>query len=77
VTVTVLVRADGSDGRVPRGSVRFTASGLVLGTAGPDGDGIATLRTTALPPGEQQIVADYPGDDDFLPSRVVVRHRVE
>ena len=42
----------------------FTGLTLLLGTA-PVVNGVATLNTTALPPGTDVITASYPGDTNF------------
>lgn len=55
-------------GPVPTGTVSFVANGNVIATAVLNGQGIATLTTTALPAGIDTVVADYSGDGTYAPA---------
>ncbi|WP_405860946.1 Ig-like domain-containing protein [Streptomyces sp. NBC_00090] len=66
-TLTVRVAQATPGGPPPRGSVTFTANGLSLGTVRLDDMGLATLRTTIPPAGDQGIVVAYEGDDAHSP----------
>lgn len=52
----------------PTGAVVFTNGTSTLGTADVDTSGAATLTTSALPVGANQITAGYQGDASFHPS---------
>lgn len=55
---------------VPTGSVAFydLSTGATLGVVALDGNGSATLTTTALRPGTHTVRADYSGDAYYRPS---------
>jgi hypothetical protein len=48
--------------------VQFSNGSAVLGSSTLDGNGIATLTTTALPEGSSTVTADFSGDSNFLTS---------
>jgi subtilase family serine protease len=50
------------------GTITFTNSGAALGTALLASNGIAELRTTALPGGSSSLIASFPGDASFQAS---------
>lgn len=57
LTATVVSEAPGSG--VPDGTVTFTLGATVLGAATVDASGVAVLSTSAIPEGEQSILATY------------------
>jgi hypothetical protein len=61
----------------PQGSLTFSMSTNVLGSAPLGIDGEASFRTSLLPKGEHDIVIEFPGSEDFEPNSTTVRHRVE
>ena len=52
----------------PTGYVSFSTGGTALGQAQLNGAGVATLSTTALPPGSDPITCTYLGDDNYSTS---------
>lgn len=67
VTLTAVVTGIGGTG-TPGGSVQFFANSTPLGTGTLNGNGVATLNTTALPVGVDQVTAAYAGNASFAPS---------
>ncbi len=65
VSLTAIVTGDDNRGDTPPGDVRFFSNGVEIGF-GILANGIATLETTSLRPGIDQITAKYGGDKDFL-----------
>jgi hypothetical protein len=51
----------------PRGTVTFLDSGMILGTAATNGNGVATLRTGALAGGIHDFSASFAGGGQFAP----------
>jgi hypothetical protein len=51
----------------PAGTVTFLDSGVILGTAETDGNGVATLRTGALASGIHDFSASFAGGGQFAP----------
>ena len=62
--VTFTATVSNGSSTAPTGSVQFTAGGVVLGSAPVNAAGVATLTTSALPPGALSVVAAYGGDLD-------------
>jgi hypothetical protein len=62
-TLTATVSRTGAAG-TPTGSVTFTSGTIVIGTAGLNGSGVATLTTSTsgVPAGTYPVVAKYGGD---------------
>ncbi len=60
--VTDLTATVQSDGSTATGTVQFTESGSLLGSAVLDGGGVAVLHLSTLAPGQHTIVAVYAGD---------------
>ncbi|WP_329453268.1 Ig-like domain-containing protein (plasmid) [Streptomyces sp. NBC_01724] len=75
VTIRASVRSVQPGQSMPQGSLTFTAGTTLLGSAPLDVNGRASLRTSALPPGDHDIVIDYRGDEHFQPSTTSVRVR--
>ncbi|MFE6063384.1 Ig-like domain-containing protein [Streptomyces sp. NPDC056431] len=73
--LTVRIARAVPGGAPPRGKVTFTADGVSLGTVLLDELGLATLRTAALPKGDQEIVVAYEGDDAHRPSTTTLHVR--
>lgn len=71
VTFTAFVRAVPATAGTPGGSVTFTANGTTLGVV-PATAGLASLSTSALPPGSISVIASYGGSSDFLASSSTV-----
>jgi protocatechuate 3,4-dioxygenase beta subunit len=65
VTFTAVVSAVDEGAPTPTGTVTFMDGGTALGNATLDGNGNATLTTSALAPGSHWIVAVYSGDANF------------
>ena len=58
-----------SSGALPVGSaVTFSYSSSTLGTANINGAGVASLSTTTLPQGSDQVIATYAGSNDYGPA---------
>jgi sugar lactone lactonase YvrE len=70
VTLTAAIQSTGVG--IPTGTVTVTSNGKSLGTAtvlpGSGGSFSATLTTTALATGSDDIVATYSGDANYIPS---------
>ncbi len=62
VSLTAVVAAASPGGPTPTGSVSFLVDGRMIGTAGVNGSGLATLDTTEIPLGSQTVVATYTGN---------------
>jgi len=52
----------------PTGIVTFAEGSTILGTAALNGNGLATLTTSALSPGTHMVTAGYSGDSNFTAS---------
>ena len=68
VTFTAIVAPPSANDETPAGTVSFTANGNFLGSATLSSNGEASLSTTALPIGDNTVIASYAGDDDSLNS---------
>jgi uncharacterized repeat protein (TIGR01451 family) len=67
VIFTATVSALAATAGTPGGNVTFTANGTTLGVV-PLTAGMASLSTSALPPGSISVTASYGGSNDFLAS---------
>jgi hypothetical protein len=76
VTVEVAVRTVHSGHETPQGRVTLTEGAAVLDSSPLDPNGTASLRTTALGPGDHDILVDYHGNQHFQPSSTRLRHQV-
>ncbi len=65
VTLTAAVTGNISGGGTPTGSITFLANGNVLGTATLDETGTASLTTSSLADGGNDIIAVYSGDSTY------------
>lgn len=63
--VTLTATISGTEGAIPTGTVQFLAGATPLGDATLDGNGVATLSTSDLPPGQTLLRAVYGGDGGF------------
>lgn len=63
--VTFTAQVEPTTPTVPTGDVLFTGNGVTLGTVSLDGNGVATLMTSALPIGNNTIIAFYRGDSTY------------
>ena len=70
-TATVVTTAPGAG--TPVGSVTFMSGGTPLGTVALNGSGVASLPTSALEAGMQNITAQYGGSSSSTPSTSAVR----
>jgi hypothetical protein len=70
VTLSATVANTTAPGTVPMGSVQFKLNGSALGAPQPlDGSGVATLTTTSLPAGNQNLAATFvPSSTAFVES---------
>ncbi|MGC9291895.1 MAG: Ig-like domain repeat protein [Acidobacteriaceae bacterium] len=68
VTLTATVTGDTTPPPTPTGTVTFYDNGTSIGT-GTVASGVATLTTTKLPDGAQNITASYGGDSNFSASQ--------
>jgi T5SS/PEP-CTERM-associated repeat protein len=66
-SVTFTAAVD-SNGNIPTGTVSFFDNGTLLGTGTLDSNGTATLQTSALTLGTNNVEADYGGDGSFAAS---------
>ena len=67
--VTFTVNITSIVGPPPDGeTVQFVVSGNLLGT-GTLKNGVAQFTTSAIPAGKHAVVADYPGDNNYLPAK--------
>jgi hypothetical protein len=57
-----LTAAVTTNGMAPSGQVTFTDNGTAIGTVDISAQGVAILTTSALPPGNHNVVAQYAGD---------------
>jgi hypothetical protein len=71
VTVTANVSASGG-GATPTGTVTFKDGSTELGSAALDPSGVATLQTSSLPAGSDQLSAEYGGDGSSADSTSAV-----
>ena len=76
VTFTALVR-NTSGSPAPSGTVQFTDGATVLGAAVINGSGVATLGTSQLPPGDQNVTATYSGDANYVGAANTVNENVQ
>ena len=65
VTFTATVTGNDGSGDVPSGYVEFFDGATVIGSSLLNGNGASELETTSLPPGTDQITAEYLGDNRF------------
>jgi uncharacterized protein (UPF0548 family) len=75
VTFTATVTSQGSKTE-PTGSVSFYDGTTSIGNSNLNGSGLATLMTSALPVGTDNITAAYNGDTNFAPSTSPVVYQV-
>jgi len=68
VTLTATVAPSSGSGADPTGTVTFTSNGTTIGSSPVGAGGVATLATTALTAGTDQIVATYGGDSNYTGS---------
>ena len=66
VTFTVTVEGTDPDSDVPTGTVALFDGGTCLGYAALDGSGNATIATSALPAGGDEVTARYSGDANYV-----------
>ncbi len=66
--VTLTATVTGSDGGTPTGTVRFFNGPDLIGTAPLDDTGTASIDTTSLPLGAQNLNAVYSGDSTYAGS---------
>jgi len=66
--ITLGATVSSTAGGVPTGQITFTSGGTVLGTAGLDGSGAASLVLDDLAAGVHNVVATYSGDDVYRAS---------
>ncbi|MFQ3651770.1 MAG: Ig-like domain-containing protein [Gemmataceae bacterium] len=69
VTFTATLNPVAPATAIPTGTVTFrrgSATGVILGTATLDANGIATLTVSNLPVGNQTVFAVWPGDANFV-----------
>ena len=62
--VTFTVTVEGTD--TPTGTVALFDGGTCLGYAALDGSGNATIATSALPAGSDEVTARYSGDENYV-----------
>jgi hypothetical protein len=67
-SVTFTAAVIGNDGSIPAGTVTFSNRSTLLGTSTLNASGIATLATSSLPAGTNQITATYSGDVNYSAS---------
>jgi len=67
VTLTATLSPFLAQDHYASGNVTFTSNGKTIGTA-PLSNGVATLMTSTLPLGTNNLVAKYPGDTNFTSS---------
>jgi hypothetical protein len=61
---------------VPSGSVQFSYGTTILGSGTVNAQGVATLSTTAMPPGVSTVIATYSGDGNYSTSNGSVSQTV-
>jgi hypothetical protein len=71
ITLTSTVTS-GTGGATPTGTVTFTITAKVLGTATLNAAGVATFTTNSLEAGSDLVGADYSGDSTYAPSNSTV-----
>jgi hypothetical protein len=67
-SVTFTAAVTGNDGGIPAGTVTFSNGSTLLGTSTLNASGIATLVTSSLSAGANQITATYSGDVNYSAS---------
>jgi hypothetical protein len=81
VTFTTTVSVSGSGKGTPTGTVMFTTGSgnkaTTLGTATLNASGVATFATSALPVGNNSVVAIYGGDANFNSSKGSINQSVK
>lgn len=65
ITLTAKLVPSSYGNAAPSGTIVFSDAGTVLGSAGIDSSGQATITTGALPAGAHNIIATYSGDANY------------
>jgi len=76
VVATVHVAAVAPASGVPTGTVTISVDGQVVASGTLDGNGDFTVTLPPMAPGTHTIRADYEGDENFLPSFVIMQQMV-